>query len=68
MTWSEAFVSYIRERFGEDAQKQAALSLEVAPSSVSNWCRGTVPREDMRKRISKWSRGRVPHVLHVKAA
>jgi len=65
MTWSEAFGIYIRERFGEEAQEKAARWLGVSASSVSYWCRGTIPREKMRKRIERKSAGRVPATLHV---
>lgn len=60
MTWSQTFAQYIEKRFGEGAQLKTAHALKIAPSSVSYWCRGSVPREKMRERIEKWSDGAVP--------
>lgn len=65
MTWNEAFRRYIDKRFGDDAQKKAALSLKLPPSTISYWVNGTLPREPMRKRVERWSEGDVPAELHV---
>lgn len=59
-SWSERFKAYITKRFGEGCQQKAAFSLKVSPSVVSYWCRGSIPRADMLRRIAKWSEGRVP--------
>ncbi len=58
--WSETFAAYIARRFGEGAQQKAAFALKVGPSAISYWCRGSTPREKMRRRIERWSKGEVP--------
>lgn len=63
MTWSERFRAHL-EKQGL-TQLDAVFSLrrariKASPSMVSNWCRGTVPREKTRERIDKWSDGAVP--------
>lgn len=60
MTWSEAFRTHITERWPQHAQKEAAFSLRVTPSTVHYWCRGARPRDEkVRKRIARWSGGAV---------
>lgn len=65
MTWNECFSRYIRKRFGEHAQRDAALALEKPPSTISYWVNGKLPRESERKAVEKWSGGAVPAELHV---
>lgn len=60
MNWSEIFRTYIEQRFGDSAQQKAADSLQVSPSAVSYWVRGSRPRETTRHRIAEWSSGLVP--------
>mgnify|MGYP000928179992 CR=1 FL=1 len=60
MTWSEQFKAYIDTRFGKGSQQETAFALRISPSRVSYWCRGAVPRKQMRRRIERWSKGAVP--------
>lgn len=60
MTWSDLFRTYIERRFGDSYQQKTAVALEVSPSAVSYWCRGSKPRESTRRRIAEWSGGEVP--------
>ena len=57
MTWSEQFKAYIDTRFGKGSQQETAFALRISPSRVSYWCRGAVPRKQMRRRIERWSKG-----------
>lgn len=64
MGWSDTFRGYIDRRFaGDSAQQKAAEALDVSPSAVSYWCRGSKPRQRMRERIAEWSDGEVPAVV-----
>lgn len=60
MSWSESFRAYIDRRFGDSAQQKAAEALQVSPSAVSYWVRGSKPRKHKRVEIELWSGGAVP--------
>lgn len=61
MTWSERFVSYLRERDISDLE--ASHELRVGPSQIHYWRHGATAREKTRKRIERWSKGAVPAEL-----
>lgn len=63
MAWSEHFKAHLVKRGLNQQEAVFALrrsNIKASPSMVSNWCRGTVPREKTRKRIERWSDGDVP--------
>lgn len=55
--WSAAFDSYIVRQGLSSAE--VAVALKKAPSNVSYWRRGAVPRAKMRRVIERWSKGKV---------
>lgn len=57
MTWSEAFVAYLK-RHGIKAS-EAAIVLGVAVATVHYWTRGSEPRLALKRRVEVWTRGEV---------
>jgi hypothetical protein len=57
MTWSQAFVAYLKRH--NIKASEAALVLDVAQATVHYWTRGSEPRGELKRRVEAWSRGEV---------
>ena len=62
MTWSQALAAYLKRH--KIKPHEAAVVLNVAPTTVHYWTKGSEPRgdrgTDLKRRIEVWSRGEVP--------
>lgn len=61
MTWSEAFTAYLRRH--KIKAKDAAKLLDVSPSTVHYWTKGSEPRgesgNEIKQKVEIWSQGEV---------
>lgn len=55
--WSAAFRAHLAAK--GITQTEAALALGVSKNHTHYWCRGTLPKDEMRARIETWSDGAV---------
>jgi hypothetical protein len=61
MTWSQAFAAYLKRH--KIKPHAAALILDVSPTTVHYWTKGSEPRGErgnaLKQRIEVWSNGEV---------